>query len=320
MYSIAFARVHGPTWARLEQLALKRVRSGRESEEFVALYKEVTGHLAYLRAEGAPSADVREVSRILALARGSLTSAKSSSLRGLAQFFGRELPRAFFRVRWWAAGFAVLTLALAVTTALYLSTHPQAFAALGAEADLAHVAKVEFSSYYTEHAHSDFSAIVWTNNAWIALVSVGAGFTGVFPVYMIWQNAVNVGAMGAIMAHFGELPTFFWLIIPHGLLELTAIFFAAGAGFKLFWTILAPGPFPRAVAFAREGKQTLLVGFGLVGVLGLSALVEGFVTPSSAPPVVKVVIGALALGAFVVWYEVGGRRAKAPDEPILYAA
>ncbi|MFC5281334.1 stage II sporulation protein M [Arcanobacterium canis] len=320
MYPIAFARAHDAQWKRLEQLARLRHRNGLESEEFLRLYREVSGHLAYLRTINAPQVYTLEVSRILAMSRSRLTGARRSNWASVAQFFGHELPRAFFRVRWWAAGFAALTLVIALATGVFLSTHTQAFAALGSEQELEQIATVEFAQYYTEHSHADFTAVVWTNNAWIALVCVGAGFTGVFPIYMIWQNALNLGIMGAIMAHFGRLDTFFWLILPHGLMELTAIFFAAGAGVKLFWTILVPGPYPRSVALAREGKQTLLVGLGLVGVLGISGLVEGFVTPSNLPALVKVAIGAIVLITFIAWYEIGGRARCEVRHSVQYSA
>ena len=43
---------------------------------------------------------------------------------------------------------------------------------------------------------------------------------------------------------------FFGLIMPHGLLELTAVFVAAGVGLRLFWAWVAPGDRTRSQSLA----------------------------------------------------------------------
>ena len=63
----------------------------------------------------------------------------------------------------------------------------------------------------------------------------------------------------------------------------TAIFVAGGAGLKIFWAWVAPQGTTRSRALAREGLSLITVAIGLVGVLGVSGLVEGFVTPSGLP-------------------------------------
>ena len=72
----------------------------------------------------------------------------------------------------------------------------------------------------------------------------------------------------------------FWgLILPHGLLELTAVFVAGGVGLRLFWSWVEPGQLPRAQSLAREGRTAGTVALGLVAVLLVSGVIEAFVTP-----------------------------------------
>jgi uncharacterized membrane protein SpoIIM required for sporulation len=103
---------------------------------------------------------------------------------------------------------------------------------------------------------------------------------------------------------------FFSLIAPHGLLELTAIFIAGGAGLRLFWTMLVPGRRRRVTALAVEGRTTVTVAGALVVVLLVSGVVEGFVTGSTLLPwAAKIAIGAvvwLGMWAWTMWF---GRRA-----------
>ena len=60
---------------------------------------------------------------------------------------------------------------------------------------------------------------------------------------------------------------FFGLILPHGLLELTAIFVAAAVGLRLFWSWIEPGPRSRLDSLAAEGRTAAGVALGLVVVL-----------------------------------------------------
>ena len=69
---------------------------------------------------------------------------------------------------------------------------------------------------------------------------------------MLWQNALNVGVAGGLMAANGKLGLFFGLILPHGLLELTAVFVAAGRRLRLGWTVSTPA---RAGAARRSPRR-----------------------------------------------------------------
>ncbi|MCL2850458.1 MAG: stage II sporulation protein M, partial [Micrococcales bacterium] len=105
------------------------------------------------------------------------------------------------------------------------------------------------------------------------------------------------------------LAMFFQLILPHGLLELTAVFVAGAAGLRIFWAWLAPGPRPRGQALAAAGRSLFTTVLGLVVVLAVSGLIEGFVTGSSLPWWTKVAIGAVALAGFWTYVLTLGRRA-----------
>ncbi|MBF6235374.1 stage II sporulation protein M, partial [Nocardia farcinica] len=92
----------------------------------------------------------------------------------------------------------------------------------------------------------------------------------------------------------GRLESFFGFILPHGTLELTAVFVAGGAGLKLGWTLVDPGRSSRLEAVARQGRTTATIALGLVGVLLVAGLLEGFVTPSGLPAPLRIAIGFAA--------------------------
>jgi len=98
-------------------------------------------------------------------------------------------------------------------------------------------------------------------------------------------------------------------ILPHGLLELTAVFVAAGVGLRIGWAWIAPGPLRgRGQALGAAARSAMLVALGLVGVLAVSGLIEAFVTPSGLPTWARISIGAIAELAFLTYVFVLGRR------------
>ena len=116
------------------------------------------------------------------------------------------------------------------------------------------------------------------------------------------------------MSSAGRLDTFLGLILPHGLLELTAVFIAAGIGLRLGWTLIDPGPRTRRTALAQEGRTALGVAIGLAAVLFLSGALEGFVTPSGLPTWARITIGAAVELAFLLYvYDLGGRAVRAGE-------
>ena len=132
-----------------------------------------------------------------------------------------------------------------------------------------------------------------------------------FTLFALFQNAANVGVIGGYMFAAGMGGLFLGLISPHGILELTAVFVAAGAGLRLGWTIIDPGPRRRADAIAEEGRSTVVIALGLVVVLAVSGAIEAFVTPSGLPTWTRVGIGVVAEVAFLTYvWVLGGRAAR----------
>lgn len=303
----AYALVHSYEWKRLDALASRRRLTGAEADELVDLYQRVATHLSTVRSTAADPTVISNLSGSLVRARARITGAREPSFRDLGRFFAVSLPAAFYRVRWWTLGVTVVVVAIAVGVGIWVASTPEGLAFVGTPAEREAYVNEAFAGYYEPGA--GFASVVWTNNAWIAAQCVAFGITGIWPAWAMIQNAVNVGAVGGLMAAYGQLGLFFRLISPHGLLELTSIFVAGGAGLKTFWTMVSPGNRPRSQALAAEGRSLITLSIGLTLTLALSGAVEGFVTGSSLPWGVKIALGTLALALVVAYVAVLGRRA-----------
>ncbi len=310
----AFTAVHGPEWDRLEQLLRRRRLNAVEADELVDLYQRAATHLSVVRSAAPDPAVAARLSRLVAQARSAVTGGGEPWTRELARFTLVSFPAAVYRARWAALAAAAFTVAVAVAVGAWVATSAPVQAAIARQTDVQSLVNKDFAGYYTEYDAGSFAARVWTNNAWVAALCVAFGVTGVAVVFVLFQNALNVGLIGGIMAANGKLGEFFGFILPHGLLELTAVFVAAGAGLRLFWAWVDPGPLPRARAMAREGRSMVTVALGLVVVLLVSGVVEAFVTPSGWPTPVRLAIGAAVWLAFLAYVAVlGGRAVRAGE-------
>jgi len=310
----AFVAVHSPQWARLDELSHRRRLSGEEADELVALYQRAATHLSAVRTAAPDATVAARLSSTVAWARSAIAGGQEPLWRELARFATVSFPAAVHRARWWAFWSAVASAVVAVALAVWVVRNPEVQAAVGSEEEIRRLVEVDFEAYYSESSAGGFAAQVWSNNAWVSALCIAFGISGVGVVWVLLQNAANIGVIAGLMAANDRLPLFFGLITPHGLLELTAVFVAAGAGLRLFWAWVAPGPVPRAQSLAHEGRSMVSVALGLVVVLLVSGIVEAFVTPSGLSTWARIAIGAVVWLAFIGYVGVLGRRAALAGE------
>jgi uncharacterized membrane protein SpoIIM required for sporulation len=314
-----FVATHRGDWARLEELVRRARRpksmSGAEVDELVRLYQRVATQLSIVQTRSPDPVVIARLSRLVADGRGAITGTHSQAWRDFLRFFVVSFPVAVYRGRNWWVTTAVVSLLVALGFGWWIATHPDVQQGLVPPQAVRDLTGSQFADYYKSAPAHDFAAHVWTNNAWVAAATLVGGLAlGLPTVYMLFMNMLNVGVSGGYMVAAGKADQFFGLILPHGMLELTAVFVAAGCGLRLGWTIIEPGPRSRTDALSVEVRSTVTVALGLVVVLAVSGVIEGFVTPSGLPTWTRIGIGLVAEAAFLAYVWVFGRRAAAAGE------
>jgi uncharacterized membrane protein SpoIIM required for sporulation len=307
----AFVGIHRAEWDRLDRLVRRRRRlSGAEIDELVSLYQRATTQLSELRSAGHDPALTARLSTQIARARAAISGAHTPAWSSVGAFVVVLFPAMVYRARWWWLGTAVASLALALISGWWIARSPDVQASLVSKSAAADLVNHQFRNYYSQYAASSFAFKVWTNNVWVAAETLIFGvLLGLPTLYVLLTNALNLGVDGGLMIGHGKSAEFFGLILPHGMLELSAVFLAAGAGLRLGWTIIDPGPRPRSRALAEEGRATVTIALGLIVVLLVSGVIEAFVTPSPLPTWARILIGACAEAAFLTYVLAAGRRA-----------
>lgn len=313
-----FVAAHRAEWERLDQLLRRRRHlTGAETDELVTLYQRTATHLSQVQASAPDPALTSRLTTLVARARSAVVGARKSTWRDAAHFFTAGFPAVCYRTRyWWVPTGIVFTLLVAVI-GWWIAGNPEVQGAIAAPEEVREMTREggAYETYYTESPAAAFSAQVWTNNAQVAAISLAFGaLLGIPVVWVLLMNAVNVGVGVGLMAAAGRLDVFMGLILPHGLLELTAVFVAAGVGLRLGWTVIDPGRRTRRAALAQEGRAAIGMAIGLAAVLFVSGLIEGFVTPSGLPTWGRITIGIVAEAAFLVYVFVVGRRAYLAGE------
>ena len=305
----AYVLTHQGHWRRLAELTGRRRLTGAESDELVDLYQQVATHLSVVRTSAPDAALVGHLSALLHKARLRSLGSGAATWRGVGGFLTARFPAALYRLRWWWLATTAANVLVAAVMMWWLLDHPRVEQTMMSPAQVDQLVNEDFEDYYHQATASSFALKVWVNNAWVSALCLALGVLGLPVLYLLFQNIANLAVIGSVMIR-ADRGGFFWgLLLPHGLLELTAVFVAAGVGLRLFWSWVEPGALTRAQSLAREGRTAGTVALGLVMVLAVSGVIEGFVTPSGLPTWARVGVGVAAELMFLGYVFVLGRAA-----------
>jgi uncharacterized membrane protein SpoIIM required for sporulation len=311
-----FLATNQPLWDRLGVLANRGSRganrlSAEEIDELVRLYQRTSSHLSYVRTYYRDPALTARLTGLVAAAGAVVYGSRAGSLRSFGRFFTRTFPGAVWHNRRFVAAAAVLFYLPAIAIGVWLASSDEAIEAVGPPALREAYLEEDFEEYYSSKPASEFAAQVTTNNIQVGFLAFAGGVLLCVPTaFLLVYNGANLGVPAGLFAAAGENAKFYGLILPHGLLELTAVVVAGSAGLRLGWSLIDPGDRLRRDALTEEGRRSVVLVLGLVATFGVAGLIEGFVTGSGLPTVVRVGIGVLVELAFVLYVVVLGREAE----------
>jgi uncharacterized membrane protein SpoIIM required for sporulation len=318
----SFVQERRPVWERLRTLVDlvhrrgPRRAGGRDLNEMLHLYREVSADLARLRALGADPALVREVNRLMV--RGHAQIYRDARVRrgGMLKFFMVTYPQLFRRtVRYSVASLSIST-AFALMAFFAVQNDP------GIVADIMGTVSGEFSGEKTgEDIRARFqgvaapmlSSMVTTNNIVVALNAFALGITfGVGTVYALIVNGTMLGGFAGAYTRSGAGTDFWMTVLTHGALELTAIVIAGGAGLMIGYALWCPGQRTRRRALREAAIDAVQLVLGLIPAFLIAGFLEGFVTPNDGISAgVKTVLGMLVATTFWLYLLFAGRESGA---------
>lgn len=301
-------------WERLDALAdeatkLRGQLAPEQVDELVALYQRTSAQLSHARTYYADQGLTARLTTIVAKANAAIYGQRAGAGTTFRRFFTETFPVAVYSSRRFIAASAALLFVPMLLMGIWIANSPEALDVAIPKTEQQALLRSEFEDYYSSTAAQAFSTRVLVNNIQVSFYVFALGALLLPTVLLLGFNGVNIGVMAGLFVHVGQPGKFFGLILPHGLLELSSITIAGAAGLRLGWAIVAPGERRRVDALAEEGRRAVVIVLGLMLCFMVAATIEGFVTPSDLPTVVRVGVGVAVEAVFVTWIVSRGRSA-----------
>ena len=147
------------------------------------------------------------------------------------------------------------------------------------------------------------SSGIMANNLAVSFKVVAGGITGgAFTLYILAFNGLLIGAIATLVGQNNLAYPFWAFVFPHGSLELPAIFFAGAAGLLIGRALLFPGSYSRSAALKLYGAKAAQLTYGVVVMLIIAGIIEGFFSPSPlVPDILKYLVGIGLFSLLVIY-------------------
>jgi uncharacterized membrane protein SpoIIM required for sporulation len=279
-------------------------------------YRQAAADLAYAQTHFPASEAATYLNRLVGRAHGELYGATPRRMATMWRFMARGYPR-LVRKNWRPIALAAAVLFGAVALGFLLANVNYPLARLFLPAQYREVAGDPVAgAKAADNALGMIapllSAGITINNVQVAIMAFAGGVTfGVMTLWSMFQNGMLLGVLAGVFAKAGNSLPFWSMIVPHGALELPAIALAGGGGLMLARALLLPGDLPRLEALRRVAGEAARVLLGTVPLFIVAGLIEGFITPHSYPPALKLALGALAFATLAAYLTLAGRGEEA---------
>lgn len=309
-----FIREYKPAWSELDELvsqfedSRKRKVTASQIDRLTRLYKTASGHLAYAQTYYPNDEIATFLNQLVSRTHHVLHAEQWKNSNRLSDFFKRQFIGYLLERRWFIIAAALLFCAGGLAGFFAVQADPLNLYAV-IPADMANSIDPERTGDPRDNLQSAlFSSTIMTNNIKVAILAFASGITfGVMTIYVLVYNGILVGALTAVFWQAGKSYLFWAYILPHGVIELTAIFIAGGAGLYMGYRMISPGAYTRKYMFLQSVKHSALLLIGTIPLFVIAGIIEGYITPSTLSLEMKYGVAVLTLLALAL-YVVYGRR------------
>jgi uncharacterized membrane protein SpoIIM required for sporulation len=317
----AFVERRRPEWVRLEDM-LKRTSSGNlhglsrtELMDLGKLYRRVTSDLSYVKSNTSNQDIILYLNDLAGRAHGLLYADAPRNLgRSIVTFLLRGFPILFRAHGRMIAISSAIFLLSAFFAAGMVAHNPKSFnklvpAMLRGADDSGADDKLGPDEDKGIATPASFSSGIMTNNIFVSIRAFAGGVTfGVWTVRELVENGKMLGALGMRFSRKPKVALRFWsLILPHGIIELLAIAIAGGAGLILGWSLISPGNLTRWDSLRLASRQAAPLMGGVIGMLVVAGMIEGFITPSPLDAWTKLAFAGVTAIGCVLYFGLAGR-------------
>ena len=305
-------------WEAFRTTALRMERSGvgalapGEIPAFAAQYREVAADLARARTYQVDPRVITYLERVVTAGHNALYRARGKDRTPLPHYILRDFPAAVVQSwRYVLLAFLLFSVPAGIGYVM-IRERPE----LGEELMPGMVTRAEAAAEnltegrgYAETSKEDrpeMAAFIIQNNIGVSFVAFVGGVTGgLLTAWLLYTNGMMLGLGLGLFQNYHAARYLLAFVLGHGVLELTAIFISAGAGFRLAKAMIAPGDRTRKDALVLEGRIAARMIGAVVTLLAIAGTIEGLLSASAAAPIWKYGVSAATAVLLVLYFTNG---------------
>lgn len=308
-------------WDAFHKLALRMERTGvgalatGEIPLFAAQYREVAADLARARTYQLDQRVIEYLERVVSAGHNALYRTRGGG-RDRTRFLHyvlRDFPAAVVQSRIYVLVAFLLFMVPAAVAYLMIRERPTMAEEVMPQgminrAEQAAARETQGRTYAQTSADERpfVAALIITNNIQVSFgVFVGGLTCGLLTAWLLVANGMMLGFGLGLFKNYGVLSYLTTFVAGHGILELTAIFISAGAGFRMAKAIIAPGDRTRTDALVVEGRIAVRMIGAVITLLAIAGTIEGLLSTSDAPATWKIGVSLATVVLLVLYFASG---------------
>ncbi|WHY64540.1 stage II sporulation protein M [Neobacillus sp. SuZ13] len=306
-----FVKMHREEWKQLEQLVTTMSKrrlpiTGEHITQYHRLYQKAAQNLSYSQTYFPHDEVTNYLNGLVAKSHNLLYKDQVSSFKQIRYFFSQKFIGLLLEQWKFIIAAMILFLIGGLGSFISVMNDPlHIYSILPAE-----IAKgVDPDQLGKGHEAVDsalMSASIMTNNIKVAIFAFAGGITfGLVTTYLMVYNGIIIGALAALFWHHGKSYDFWAYIVPHGMIELTAIFIAGGAGLLMGYKLFVPGQYSRSFQLKQHALRSVQLLLGTIPLFVIAGIIEGFITPAAISLEAKYIVAFLTVIGLFLYVVIG---------------
>lgn len=304
-----FIKNNSNTWRELEQLSEKINKKGIKSlsseqvKEFLYVFRQSSHHLSYAKTYYPNSNLVKYLNSLVSRCHNNIYAIKKVSPKNLVNYISHGFPELLSKYKYYIiSSFLFFAVGLVVSLILVMINSDNASIFLP-QSIIDNVSNTSASS--REWNYPLMSSYIMVNNITVTLKAFVLGITlGIGTIYMLFYNGTILGALTGLIYLYGNPINYWSLILPHGIIELTAIFISGAAGLIIARSLIVPGEYKRFHALIKASKEAIPLILGVVFMLVIAGIIEGFFTPLNISASTKLLFAAITAVILAIYFSI----------------
>ena len=304
-----FIKTNSDAWKKLEVLyilinkrGIKKLPS-KEVVNFLHIFRQCSHNLAYASTHYPKSNVLSYLNLLVSKCHNHIYSVKKISAGSLIKYIIYDFPKLLKENRRYILiSFSFFAIGVILSMILVLINVDNANLFLPQNM----IASIKGgSSGGKQWNYPLMSSYIMVNNISISLKAFVMGITlGIGTIYVLFFNGALLGALTALVYIYGNPINYWSLILPHGILELTAIFISGAAGLIIAKSILLPGEYSIKHSLINGAKKSISLIVGVIFMLIIAGIIEGFFTPLAISEFSKLIFASISAIVLIVYFSI----------------